>query len=64
MGVLPADKDMCDGGPLDGPISAEGEARLAVDILGVAHIRTVVALVDGHVYPGALRMGLGGEGGG
>lgn len=41
----PAYQDVCDRRSLDGTITAEGEAWLAVDVLGVAHVRAVVALV-------------------
>ena len=41
----PAYQDVCDCGSLDRAVTAEGEARLAVDVLGVAHVRAVIALV-------------------
>lgn len=56
--LVPADEDVCEGGPLDGAVAAEGESRLAVDVLRVPHVRAVVALVYGHVYLCAFGMGL------
>jgi len=38
-----------DGCPLDRPVPAEGEARLAVDVLRVPRVRAVVVLVDGDL---------------
>lgn len=49
---------MGDGRPLDRPVPAEGEARLAVDVLRVAGIRAIVALVDGHFNLGSFGMRL------
>lgn len=37
--------------PLDWAIAAESKAGLAVDVLRVADVRAVIALIDGHVYP-------------
>lgn len=48
---LPAHQYVRDSGPLHGPVAAESEAGLAVDVLRVPHVGAVVALVDGHVYP-------------
>lgn len=45
-------------GPLHGAVAAESEARLAVDVLRVANVRPVIALVDGHVYPGSFGVRL------
>lgn len=36
--AVPADEDVGDSGPLDGAVPAEGEARLAVDVLRVSCI--------------------------
>lgn len=49
---------MCDGRPLDRPVPAEGEARLAVDVLRVPCVRAIVALVDGDLDLRSFRMGL------
>lgn len=49
---------MGDGRPLDRPVPAEGEARLAVDVLRVAGIRAIVALVDGNFNLGSFGMRL------
>lgn len=49
---------MCHSSPLDGAVAAESEAGLAVDVLGVAHVGAVVALIDGHVYPSTFRVRL------
>lgn len=48
---LPADQYVSYSRPLHWAVAAEGEARLAVDVLRVADVRAVVALIDGHVYP-------------
>lgn len=48
---LPANQYVSYGGPLDWAITAEGKAWLTVDILRVANIRAIIALIDGHVYP-------------
>lgn len=40
---------MCDHGPLDGAVPAEGEAGLVVDVLRVSCVRAVVAVVDGNL---------------
>lgn len=52
---------MCDGGPLDGAIAAEGESWLAVDVLRIPYVRAVVTLVYGHVYPRPFGMRLRGK---
>lgn len=49
---------MCHSSPLDGAVAAESEAGLAVDVLGVAHVGAVIALIDGHVYPSTFRVRL------
>lgn len=49
---------MSDSGPLDWAVTAESEARLTVDVLRVAHIRTIIALVDGNIYPCSLGIRL------
>lgn len=54
----PADQDVGHRRPLDRAVAAEGEAGLAVDVLRVAHVRAVVALVDGHVYSSSFRVRL------
>lgn len=41
---------MSDSGPLNWAVAAESKAGLAVDVLRVANVRSVIALVDGHVY--------------
>lgn len=57
----PADQYVGHSRPLHGAVAAESKARLAVDVLRVADIRAVVALVDGHVYPCSLRVRLRSE---
>lgn len=47
---LPGDQYVSDRCPLHRPVSAESEARLAVDVLRIADVRAIVALVDGHIY--------------
>lgn len=54
----PADQDVGHGRPLHRAVAAEGETRLAVDVLRVADVRAIVALVDGHVDPGSFRVRL------
>lgn len=54
--LLPAHQDVCDGSSFDGPVAAEGEAGLAMDVLGVPGVGAIVALVDGHVYPSTFWM--------
>lgn len=49
---------MCDGGPLDRAVPAEGEARLVVDVLRVSSIRTIVTVVDGDLDLRSFRMRL------
>lgn len=49
---------MGDGGPLDRAVPAEGEARLAVDVLRVSCIRTIITVVDGDLDLHSFRMGL------
>lgn len=58
----PADQYVGHGRPLHGAVAAESEAWLAVDVLRVANVRAVVALVDGHVYPCSFRVRLHSEG--
>lgn len=41
-----ADQKVGDGGSLHGAVPAEGEARLAVDVLRISCIRPIVTLVD------------------
>lgn len=48
---LPANQYVSYSGPLDRAVAAESEAGLAVDVLRVANVGAIVALVDGHVYP-------------
>lgn len=48
---LPANQYVSYSRPLDWAIATESKARLAVDVLRVANIRAVIALIDGHVYP-------------
>lgn len=55
---LPAHQYVSDGGPLDGAIAAEGEARLTVDVLWIAYVGAVIALIDGHIYPRSFRVRL------
>lgn len=52
----PADQDVCDWSSFDGPVAAEGEAGLAMDVLGVPCVGAIVALIDGHVYPSTFWM--------
>lgn len=54
----PADDHVGDGRPLDRPVPAEGEARLAVDVLRVSCVRAVVALVDGDLDLRSFGVGL------
>lgn len=49
---------MCDSGSFDGPVPAEGKARLAVNVLRVSCIRTIITLVYGHLDLRSFRMGL------
>lgn len=49
---------MGDGGPLDWAVPAEGESRLAVDVLRVSCIRTIITVVDGDLDLCSFRMGL------
>lgn len=49
---------MGDGRPLHGPVPAEGEAWLVVDVLRVPGIRAIVALVDGNFNLGSFGMRL------
>lgn len=56
--VIPADDDVRDGRPLHRAVPAEGEARLAVDVLRVPCVRAVVALVDGDLHLRSFGMGL------
>lgn len=58
----PADQDVGHGRPLHGAVTAKSEAWLAVDVLRVADVRAVVALVDGHVYSCSFRVRLHSEG--
>lgn len=48
---LPADQYVSYSRPLHWAVAAEGKARLAVDVLRVANVGAVIALIDGHVYP-------------
>lgn len=52
---------MGDSGPLHGAVAAEGESRLAVDVLGIPYVRAVVTVVYGHVYPRPFGMRLSGK---
>lgn len=63
MSTSPADQYVGHSRPLHGAVAAESEARLAVDVLRVADVRAVVALVDGHVYPCSFRVRLHSEDG-
>lgn len=56
--VLPAHQYVSDGSPLDRAVAAESETRLAVDVLRVANVRAIIALVDGHIYPRSFRVRL------
>lgn len=42
---------MSDSSSLHRAVAAESKAWLTVNVLRVANIRAIVALVDGHVYP-------------
>lgn len=55
---LPANQYVSDSCPLDGAVAAESEARLAVDVLRIANIRAIIAVIDGHVYPCSFRVRL------
>lgn len=55
---VPAGENVCDGGPLDRAVPAEGEARLVVDVLRVSSIRTIVTVVDGDLDLRSFRMRL------
>lgn len=48
---VPANQDVSYSGPLDRAVAAESKAGLAVDVLRVADVGAIVALIDGHVYP-------------
>ena len=58
LAYLPADQYVGHCGPLHWAVAAERKAGLTVDVLRVADVRAVVALVDGHVYPGSFRVRL------
>lgn len=60
QGSIPAGENVGDGGPLDWAVPAEGEARLAVDVLRVSCVRTIVTLVDGDLDLRSFRVGLPG----
>lgn len=60
QGFIPAGENVGDGGPLDRAVPAEGEARLAVDVLRVSCVRTIVTLVDGDLDLRSFRVGLPG----
>lgn len=55
---VPAGENVCDGGPLDRAVPAEGEARLVVDVLRVSSIRTIVTVIDGDLDLRSFRMRL------
>lgn len=55
----PADKEVRNWSPLYWAVTAEGKARLAVDVLRVSHVRAVIAFINRHIYPGSSRMRLG-----
>lgn len=55
---LPANQYVCDRGPLHWAVAAESKAGLTVDVLRVADIRAIVALVDGNIYSGSFRVRL------
>lgn len=54
----PAGKNMSNSSPFDRSVSAEGEARLAVDVLRVSCIWTIITLVYGDLNLCSFRMGL------
>lgn len=58
MKDLPADQDVGHSGPFHRAVAAESKAGLTVDVLRVAHVRAIVALIDGHVYSRSLRVRL------
>lgn len=61
MVALPANQYVSDGGPFDRAVAAESKAGLAVDVLRVADVGTIIALVDGHIYPCSFGVRLQGE---
>lgn len=58
VGGVPADQKVGDGGSLHGAVPAEGEARLAVDVLRISCIRPIVRLVDRDLNLCSFGMGL------
>lgn len=58
MASSPADQYVGHSRPLHRAVAAESKAWLAVDVLRVANVRAVVALIDGHVYPRSFRVRL------
>lgn len=48
---LPANQYVSNSGPLDWAIAAESKAGLTVDVLRVANVWAVIALIYGHIYP-------------
>lgn len=58
VGGVPADQKVGDSGSLHGAVPAEGEARLAVDVLRISCIRPIVTLVDRDLDLCSFGMGL------
>lgn len=54
----PADQYVGHCGPLHWAVAAESKAGLAVDVLRVADVRAIIALIDGHIYSSSFRVRL------
>lgn len=55
---LPADQYVGHCGPLHWAVAAERKAGLTVDVLRVADVRAIIALIDGHIYSSSFRVRL------
>lgn len=55
---LPANQYVGHRGPLHWAVAAESKAGLTVDVLRVADIRAIVALIDGNIYSRSFRVRL------
>lgn len=56
--TLPANQYVGDCGPLHWAVAAESKAGLTVDVLRVADVRAIIALVDGYIYSCSFRVRL------
>lgn len=55
---IPTNKYVGDSCPLNRAVAAKGKARLAMDVLRIANIWAIIALIYGHVYPSTFRVRL------